>query len=517
MLSFPLIRCQAQRSVQSLKRYSVPWICVAAWAGAATLLVNNAQGQTNPVEVQAAAEQVAVRTVDGYKGIWFTLGQYYGPGEQPSEYSPRRTQPTFPYGDKYSGGLGTYTAKHRPLAVYAPAVDKTFFVYGGTPAEDERYLLCMIGVYDHAAHTLQKPVVVHDKQGVNDPHDNPSLLIDDKGHVWVFVSGRARSRMGFKYRSLQPYSIDGFEQISEEELTYPQPCLLEDGSLFHFFTKYTGVRELYFEHSQNGTTWTEDVKLAGIRQADDRQGGHYQVSQAIGNRVATFFNRHPQGNVDRRTDLYYVQSHDQGSSWSSIDGQSVAIPIEDVASPTRVVDYAAQGLNVYLKDMQFDSSGFPVVLYVTSRGHEPGPPNGPRHFRVTRWNGEAWVTTTICETDHNYDMGSLIIAETDWKIAIPNLAGPQPDHGGGEVMVWTSVDAGRTWTAERQVTSASRRNHNYVRVPLNFRDPFAFFWADGDPTQLSRSELYFTDSRGEQVWRLPYTMQSQTEAPERVR
>jgi hypothetical protein len=34
--------------------------------------------------------------IDGYKGIWFSLGQF-------SEY-----------GDKYSGGLGTYTAKHRP-------------------------------------------------------------------------------------------------------------------------------------------------------------------------------------------------------------------------------------------------------------------------------------------------------------------------------------------------------------------------------------------------------------------
>ena len=54
-------------------------------------------------------------TMDGYRGIWFTLGQMYD------------------YGDKYSGGLGTYTAKHKPLAIYAPAIQKTFFVYGGPP------------------------------------------------------------------------------------------------------------------------------------------------------------------------------------------------------------------------------------------------------------------------------------------------------------------------------------------------------------------------------------------------
>src|SRR3546814_873964 len=44
--------------------------------------------------------------VDGYQGIWFTLGQF-------SEY-----------GDKYSGGLGTYTAKHIPLAIYSRSEER---------------------------------------------------------------------------------------------------------------------------------------------------------------------------------------------------------------------------------------------------------------------------------------------------------------------------------------------------------------------------------------------------------
>ena len=142
---------------------------------------------------------------DGYKGIWFTLGQF-------SEY-----------GDKYSGGLGTYTAKHIPLAIYAPKVNKTFFVYGGTTGAQDRYLLCMIGSYDHKKKTVSRPTVVYDKKGVDDPHDNPSLAMDDQGYLWVFVSGRGRTRSGFKYRSTQPYSIESFEQIAQEEMTYPSP------------------------------------------------------------------------------------------------------------------------------------------------------------------------------------------------------------------------------------------------------------------------------------------------------
>ena len=51
----------------------------------------------------------------GYRGIWYM--------NQPSNDE---------YVYKYSGGLGTYCAKHQPFAVYSPEANKTFFCYGGT-------------------------------------------------------------------------------------------------------------------------------------------------------------------------------------------------------------------------------------------------------------------------------------------------------------------------------------------------------------------------------------------------
>src|SRR5690606_27202718 len=116
----------------------------------------------------AAAQELNNQKVDGYKGIWFTLGQFLD------------------FGDKYSGGLGTYTAKHIPLSIYAEEVDKTFFVYGGTTGVEDRYLLCMVGSFDHSSRQVSRPTVVYDKKGVDDPHDNPSISIDDKGYIWVF-------------------------------------------------------------------------------------------------------------------------------------------------------------------------------------------------------------------------------------------------------------------------------------------------------------------------------------------
>ena len=108
--------------------------------------------------------------VDGFRPIWFDLGQ--------------RSE----YGSKYVGAFGTYTMKHRPLAIYSPAVDKTFFVFGGTTDAEERHLLCMISCFDHKTGLVQKPTVVYDKGTVNDPHDNPALLIDPDGYLWVYVA-----------------------------------------------------------------------------------------------------------------------------------------------------------------------------------------------------------------------------------------------------------------------------------------------------------------------------------------
>jgi len=72
-------------------------------------------------------------------------------------------------------------------------VQQIFFVYGGTTRAEERHLLIMAGSYDHRSGRVSRPQIVHDKLGVDDPHDNPSLALDDHGHLWVFISGRGRS------------------------------------------------------------------------------------------------------------------------------------------------------------------------------------------------------------------------------------------------------------------------------------------------------------------------------------
>ena len=463
-----------------------------------------------------SAQENEARRIPGYRGIWFTLGQFFGPGENGAAYSPDSTTPLFPYGDKYSGGLGTYTAKHTPLAVYRPEVEKTFFVYGGTTTADQRHLLCMISYFDHRTNTVPQPVVVHDKEGVDDPHDNPSMAIDHAGHIWVFVSGRGQTRPGLIYRSVKPYCIDRFDLMREAEITYPQPHILDKDQQLLLFTKYTGMRELYWTTSRDGKSWTADQKLAAIKNPEDELAGHYQTSAHRGNKTGTFFNRHPNGLVDYRTDLYYLQTEDFGQTWTTVEGQPITPPVTKIEQPCRVIDYASEGLNVYVKDMGFDSAGHPVMLYLTSPGHQPGPPNDPRVYRIVRWDGQAWQRSEVGPADHNYDTGSLYLEGDVWSVIVPGATGPQPYQCGGEIVKYISRDQGATWVLEKQITKNSPRNHNYARRPIDATDPFYAFWADGDPTQQSPSHLYFCDSTGEKVFRLPYEMNQAAAEPERV-
>lgn len=243
---------------------------------------------------------------NGFCGIWFELGQ--------------KTK----HGDKYSGGLGTYTANHVPLAHYVKKANRTYFTWGGTPVGNLRRLQVHISYFDHQSGMVARPIVVMDKSPVNDPHDNGSLSIDGHGHLWVFVSGRGRSRPGRIYHSTVPYEIKDWFNLGDSEFTYPQPWWFEGKGFLHTNTRYTAGRELYFNTSRDGRQWNIEKKLSGI-------GGHCQTSEQVGARLITAFNRHLGGLPDRRTDLFYFTNRAGDKVWQLPYNMS-----EDFATPVLV-------------------------------------------------------------------------------------------------------------------------------------------------------------------------------------
>jgi hypothetical protein len=441
-------------------------------------------------------------TAAGYRGIWFTLGS------------------KFEYGDKYSGGLGTYTANHVPMAAYSPAANKTFFTYGGTTGAEKRELVIMVSCYDHATGLVPRPVALYFDPSVDDPHDNASIHIDGTGHVWVFKSGRGARRPGIIFRSEKPYDLSAFERVALQEFTYPQIWDGPSGDGFMLIftkyfkgTQYGPARHLFWKTSADGRTWSEDHPLALF-------GGHYQTSgHWRGDGVvkyATFFNYHPESHVDRRTNFYYAQTTDGGRTWTTAAGKPLALPLTDRDNDALVIDLQAEGKFMYSCDLSFDSRGNPVLLAIVSGAGEPGPAGDPREWTVLHWNGEKWVRTVVAISDHNYDMGSLYISDGLWRIIGPTGAAPQKWGTGGEMETWVSRDEGKTWTKERALTTQSETNHSYARRPENAHPDFAAFWADGNPNTITRSRLYFSNADGTRVFRLPYDMPGDFAKPEPV-
>lgn len=428
---------------------------------------------------------------DGYRGIWYS------------------NQPTGDeYNFKYSGGFATYPQQHEPIAIYSAAANKTFFVYGGSTGKPKE-LACMVSYFDHETGQVPRPRLVLVKK-TEDAHENPTLQIDEAAHLWIFCNSHGPANNSFIFRSKAPYSIDEFEQVTRTNFSYSQPWFVPGHGFLFLHTRYTnGRRFLNWMTSSDGREWSSPSLLAAVEM------GHYQVSNRRGERVATAFNYHPMPlGLNARTNLYYLETADMGKTWRTAAGKFVTTPITKKHNDALVFDYEAEHKLVYLKDMNFDAAGRPIILYLTSGGFAPEPANGPREWFTAYWTGKSWKRHAFTTSDHNYDFGSLYIEGRLWRIIAATEPGPQAYCTGGEIVMWTSRDEGQTWEKLKQLTRESKVNHSYPRRPVDANPQFYALWADGNPLERSDSRLYFTDREGTRVWRLPSQMYSDFARPE---
>jgi hypothetical protein len=344
----------------------------------------------------------------------------------------------------------------------------------------------------------------------DDAHENPTLQIDDSGHLWVFCSTHGPANNSYIFRSIAPYSIDDFEQITRTNFSYSQPRYVPGQGFLFLHTRYKeGRRLLHWMTSKDGREWSSPAPLATV------EWGHYQISNRYGGRVCTAFNYHPtEGGLNARTNLYYLETSDMGKTWRNAAGEAITIPIVDKHNDAMVFDYEADHHLVYLKDINFDDAGRPVILYLTSGHFAPGLASGAREWFTVHWLGDRWERRAFTTSDHNYDFGSLNVENGLWRIIAPTEAGPQPYGTGGEMMMWTSRDEGATWIKDKQLTRNSKFNHTYARRPVDANPQFYALWADGNPLERSESKLYFTDREGSHVWQLPTQMDAELATPE---
>jgi hypothetical protein len=443
-----------------------------------------------------------LRQAGGFNGIWYYISN------DPNGSDIERY--------KYSGGLGTYPQQIRPMAYYSETADKTFFVYGGSDSSNSTLYHC-ISYYDHQTGQVARPRILLDKE-TTDGHDNPSMMLDSNGYIYIFSSSHGNNRPFFVNRSTTPYSIDSFETVLElpagdNNASYCQPLYVEGQGFFLFHTVYNSSgRTLCYNTSSDGVTWDYDWTSRPI--LSQMYGGQYQVSNVSGQTVGTAFNYLLNKVADNRTNLYYMQSTDFGQTWTTADGTLMTLPNTSSTGAALVHDYLSEGLRVYMKDLQYDAEGQPVIFYLTNQ-FDVDPDEAPHQFHIAHFDDGVWEIKDLFMTDHNYDYGQLTIEDNGtWRIIAPTIAGPQPYATGGEMAMWISEDEGDTWEMIRELTYDSDYNHTYAKQPLGADDEFYAFWADGDAYGPSESSFYFTDKNGTGVWKLPTEMTTDFATPE---
>jgi len=430
---------------------------------------------------------------NGFKGIWYMV--------KPT---------TDEYGYKYSGGMATYCEEHRPFAIYAKGVNKTFFCFGGTD-DTNSTLLHNVSYFDHKTGRIANPLTILDKR-TNDAHDNPVISIDNQGYIYIFSTSHGKERPSYISKSEKPYSIEKFNELQPTEIvngkvvpfknfSYFQVWFVKNKGFFAIFTKYNdkGNRVIGYNTSKNAITWNEWKVIAHIEE------GHYQICQESNAKIGSAFNYHPNKNgqgFDYRTNLYYVETIDFGKTWHNAAGKIVQLPLKEINNDAKVKDFKTENLNCYIKDIAFDKNNNPVIMVVSSKGFAAGPANNPRTWELFSYD-KGWKNCKITTSNNNYDTGSLFInTQNEWEVYAPTEMGPQPYNPGGEMVCWKSIDSGKTWNIKNKMTSKSEMNQNYLRGVVNGKNDFFGIWADGNGRKPSVSHIYFCNKNGD-VFQLP--------------
>lgn len=395
------------------------------------------------------------------RGIWYACG----------------TANTLPgHGHVYSGPMATYCIWHRPMAVFIPEVQKTFFVYGNANNAPT------ISAYDHQKASFAYPVVLGSNRN-DDAHRNPTLLVAEDGHLVVFYG--AHGDTTHVLRSQKPYEIAAWEALGDlpdARTSYPQPWSLQPGVIF---VSYRGASGWRFTRSHDGgRSWEAPTDLITFPEANiyavtvAEEGPyprkvHIAWSRLGGGTPEEIAKKHLWA---RRYNVYYAYSDDGGATWKRSDGTPYRLPITE-ESAEKLYDCGQHG--VWLEDIQLDSQGNPYILFIDAvvETYES-------QWKLARHLGSGrWRITDVTTSDHMYDAGALVfLSDDDLRLYAPTTPS-QPQEDGGEMEEWRSTDRGETWTNTRHLTRGSQWSHNHVKVAVGHRKgkgDLRMFWSYGD-------------------------------------
>lgn len=393
---------------------------------------------------------------------------------------------------KYSGGMATYSEKHRPIAIYNKTFHKTYFVFGGSNFYSGK-LQVTIGYYDHHLNKFSEPEIVWEKETL-DPHENASISIDNDGFIYVFANAHGNRGEARVFKSVVPGEIYQFETIypylsetgeSLSQFSYLQVWYDKVHGFLGVFTRYGfgTKRTLCFARSLDGRNWVDFKVLSTINE------GSYHISTYQNNILYVAFDQHPPNEngpgIDSRSNLYLIYSSDQGKSWSSFESEeNITSPINKIDNNALVFDTHTSNFNLHLKDIITDKFNRPVVLF-----SENERTTNVCNWYLAEWSGGFRKKHLIGITDHPFDMGAM--SRNQDELTILCSMGFESGDCGGNLR---KIELDLTNYRITGIREYEQKFSNYQKAVVNGLPDFEFFWCTGDPNGYSEVPLFYMNN-----------------------
>jgi hypothetical protein len=323
--------------------------------------------------------------------------------------------------------------------------------------------------YDHTTLTWSNAVQI----GVNpispDDHGPPTLAIGLDGSIFAFFGSHSTAQK--VYKSNAPEDISAWTAVTDMDAfaSYPQPHMRASGTMQVFYRRATsgGGAGLYWSFkttANSGGTWSAATDVVYFAAGTSIYGiVNYQSDTVI--HLAWF--KWVEPDLSQRLNVYYAKSVDGGASWTKADGTALTLPIDEAHAELVFNSGTDQA---YVWDLKVDSTGKPVIFFNTGV-------DAAATYKCARWNGSAWVITTISATHWARNLGALdIVSDTIFDAYVTN--GTFTGRG-GELQRFRSTDAGATWALAESLMSGCTMKAFSPQMVANYDPAVKIVWGTG--------------------------------------
>jgi hypothetical protein len=353
--------------------------------------------------------------------------------------------------------------------------------YIGTIASDGDVL---VGSYNHSTDTMSAMTTLRATMEVDD-HDNPSLLVrdsDKKIIAWYCRHGGGSNTQMYQRISTNAEDISSFaaevdidSQVGGTLYTYPCPIqLLAETSdpVYLFFRNVpSGTTEnfCFSKSTDGGATWSAMTTLfsPGTNIRSYRKVG----SDGQGRIDFAVNDAHP---ADGACSLYHF--YYSGGNYYRTDGTQITASLP-LAKTDLTLVYDGTTERSWVWDVVTDGAN-PVITFATF------PTTSAHRYRYARWNGSAWVLTTVVDdagpgfspagSGEEYYSAGIVADPTDPSVVYVSVKeGP-----GWNIHRYTTADNGGSFTSEALTVNSGSKN---VRpfVPINRNAELPVLWSTG--------------------------------------